>query len=69
MFTYETLIKNIRNSIDEKGLKQKAVASRLGKTEQEFSNMLNFRTKIGSEEIPFIANAIGVPIDELFKTE
>lgn len=67
MFTYEMLLQNIRDVIQEKGLKQKAVAQRLGCSEQEFSNMLNNRKAIKPEYIPVIALALGVDFNKLYR--
>lgn len=69
-FDYDHLVHNIKNIIDEKGLKQKAVAEKSGFTEPQFSNMMNCNRKlIRPEYLPSIANALGVNIDELFKTD
>lgn len=67
MFTSETLVKNIRKTIDLKGLKQKTIAKNIGKTEQEFSNMLNFRSKINAEDVFYIAEALQVNINDLYQ--
>lgn len=67
MFTSKTLVKNIRKTIDLKGLKQKTIAKNIGKTEQEFSNMLNFRSKINAEDVFYIAEALQVNINDLYQ--
>ena len=64
-----TIVANIRRILKEKGLKQKAIAIKIKKSEKEFSNMLNFRTKIGAVEIGYIANALEVDVNELYKTD
>lgn len=67
MFTSKTLVQNIRKIIDCKGLKQKTIAKNIGKTEQEFSNMLNFRSRINAEDVFYIAEALQVNINELYQ--
>ena len=51
----------------EKGLKQLAVAEKANLTPNIFSNMLNERKIITVEHIPYIADALGVNVSELFK--
>ena len=67
--TQFVLSKNIRKLINEKGLKQKAVANRCKINERNFSNMLCNRQLIRPEHIPMIASALDVSIDDLFKTD
>lgn len=60
---------NIRKLIREKGLKQKSVAEQCKIDEKIFSNMLCNRQDIRTENLPLIANALNVTVDELFKEE
>ena len=53
--------------IKEKGYLKKAVAERAGFSEQAFSNMLNGRKIIKSQDIPQIANALGCTVVDIFK--
>ena len=67
--TQSILSKNIRKIIDEKGLKQKAIAQECGINEKAFSNMLCNRQEIRTDNLPLISKALGVDISELFKTD
>ena len=66
MSTYDCIINNIKRIIEEKGMKQVAIAERAGFTASEFSNMLNGRKLLRAEYIPKIANALGVDLNEIF---
>lgn len=66
-FEYQMLIDNIRDVMHAKGLKQKFIAECIGKTQQEFSNMMNRRVKITVTDAFFIANALGVSTDRLYE--
>lgn len=59
---------NVERLIDEKGLKRKAVANRLGMSEGTFSRMLNGRAIIKPIHIQAMAAALGVSPNELFET-
>ncbi len=66
---YDDIVKNIKDIITSKGLKQSAVAKKAKLTEKELSDMLNCRRKlIRAEHLPAIANALDVDINELFRT-
>lgn len=58
---------NIRRIIKQKGLVQKAVASRAGFTATQFADMMHGRKTLKADYIPRIAEAIGVPVGELFE--
>ena len=60
---------NIIRYMNEKGLKQKAVAKMAGFDEVKFSNMLNGRTVIRAEHIPPICEALGVEPNDIMKEE
>lgn len=65
---YDDIVKNIKDIIVAKGLKQAAVAKKANLTEKELSDMLNCRRKlIRAEHLPAIANALGVDVNELFR--
>lgn len=57
----------IKSIIAEKGLVQKAVALRVGFTEQQLCDMLNSRKVIRAEYLPAISKALGVEIPEIYK--
>ena len=68
--TYDDIIFNIKNLIDQKGMKQGVVAERAGFTPQEFSNIMNERRKLlRIEHLLPIANALGVSINALYGVE
>ena len=62
----DIIIANIETIIKEKGYLKKAVAERAGFSEQAFSNMLNGRKIIKSQDIPQIANALGCTVVDIF---
>lgn len=64
---HDIIAKNIKGAIKERGLKSKYVASKLGWNEMALSSLLNGRKTIKSEYMPYIANAIGCDLNELFK--
>lgn len=53
----------------QKGLKQCAVADKAGFSPNMFSQMLNERKIITAEHIPYIAHALDVDTNELYKKE
>ncbi len=69
MNTQYILSKNIRRILDEKGLKQKAIAQECKINEKAFSNMLCNRQEIRTDILPLISKALGVDISELFKAD
>ena len=65
---YDDIVKNIKDIIVAKGLKQAAVAKKANLTEKGLSDMLNCRRKlIRVEHLPAIANALEVDVNELFR--
>ncbi len=60
---------NIVRLIDERGLKQCAVAARAGFTDQQMCDMLNGRKIIKVCDILAIAEALGVEVGELYVTD
>ena len=65
---YDDIVKNIKDIIVAKGLRQAAVAKKANLTEKELSDMLNCRRKlIRAEHLPAIANALEVDVNELFR--
>lgn len=67
--TQLVLSRNIRMLIQERGLKQKAVANKCNISEKAFSNMLCNRQTINTEILAVIAGFLEVSIDDLFKTD
>ncbi|MDO4470949.1 MAG: helix-turn-helix transcriptional regulator [Bacillota bacterium] len=62
------LSKGIQEIITQKGLKNLYVAQKAGFTSQEFSDMLNGRRLIKACDIPKLALALGVEINEIYAT-
>lgn len=58
---------NVIRIINEKGLKQKSVASKAGFSQQVFNAMLNGRRIIKVSDIEVLATALGVSVNELYK--
>lgn len=59
---------NISKLIEKKGLKQVYVAEKAGYKAQELNDMLNGRRLIKACDIPRLAFALKVDINELYKT-
>lgn len=65
---YDDVINNIKDIIEEKGLKQSFVAKKAGLTPQELSNILNDRRKLlRVEYLPGVADALGMTVDDLYR--
>jgi transcriptional regulator with XRE-family HTH domain len=64
-----TVRDRIAKLIDERGLKQNAVAKLAGYPDYWLSNRLTGRTVIQADEIPAIAAALGVSVVALFEDE
>lgn len=60
---------NVVRLIDERGLKQCAVAERAGFTKTQFSDMLNGRRIMKVCDVMAIAEALGVEVGELYVTD
>lgn len=67
MTNNQLLIFNVRRLMKEQGLKQLAVAEKANLTPNAFSSMLNERKIITAEHIPYIAHALDVEVNELYK--
>lgn len=65
----QPVAKNVARIINDKGLKQKAVAERLNLPAQTFSDMLNGRRIIKVSDTLQISKVLGVEPQELFKTQ
>jgi transcriptional regulator with XRE-family HTH domain len=65
----EPLAQRILFLIKESGLKQFVVAERAGYSAQEFNAMLNGRKLIKACDIPNIATALGVEVNELYRKD
>lgn len=63
----EPVADNVRKIIAESGLKQLAVAKRVGCTSQELTDMICGRRIIKVSDIPKFSVALGVEISALFK--
>ena len=59
---------NVKRIIEQKGLKQKSVAERIGLSENQMSALLNGRKIIDSEIITSLCSALNSDPNELFKT-
>lgn len=57
---------NTRKIINEKGLKQKAVAEKAGYTERVFSDLLCGRRRIETDDVIRITKALNVLPNELY---
>lgn len=71
--TSNSIVANrLKEVIEEKGLKQSAIAEKSGFTAQEFNDMLNGRRLMRAVDIAAIVNVlepVGVDANELFKRE
>lgn len=60
---------NIKRIIEQRGLKQSAIAKKAGFSVQEFNAMLNGRRIMRAVEIASIMDVLEVDANELFKKE
>lgn len=60
---------NIKRIIDERSLKQSAIALKAGFSVQEFNAMLNGRRLMRAVEIACVIDVLGVDANELFRKE
>lgn len=66
--TYDDIIRNIKDAIVKKGMRQGTVAEQAGFSKQDFSNILNdHRKMLRVEHLVPIADALGVDVNELLK--
>ena len=61
-----SIVDNISRIVSEKGLLKSGVASRAGFTQNQFSDLLNGRKRLLANDMPRIADALGVQISELY---
>lgn len=66
MHTENRVAENINQAIIENGKLKKDIASELGFTKTQFSDLLNGRKIIRSEYLPILAKAIGCEINRFF---
>lgn len=62
----DVVVKNIIRIIDEKGLKRKYVAARVGITEATLSNYLNGVSRIRADMIPLFCAALNVEPNDIY---
>lgn len=67
MFTMQMLIDNIREAISKAGIKQKALAEKIGRSEQDMSNMLNGRANITPIDLARMASVLNVDVNVFYK--
>lgn len=60
------IAENVKRIIRNKGLKQGVVGEKAGYNYRTFSNMLNGRKVVTDVDVAKIANALGVPVNDLF---
>lgn len=63
----EIVIRNIENHIEKIGLKKQVVAKRIGMSKATFSHILHGRMILRANTLFRIAEALGVPPEELLK--
>lgn len=62
----DVVVKNIIRIIDEKGLKRKYVAARVGIKEATLSNYLNGVSRIRADMIPLFCVALNVEPNDIY---
>lgn len=67
--TESVIARNAKRIISERGIKQKALAARMGITEGQLSNMLTGRRVIRDTDIVALVNVLGVTPNEIFEEE
>lgn len=65
----EPLAQRISSLIKKSGIKQCVIAKKAGYSIQEFNAMLNGRKLIRACDIPNIAMALGVEVNDLYRKE
>lgn len=63
---YKMIINNLKEAIEESGMKQKAVAERVGMTPRKLNDILCFRQRLGAEYIPLFCSALQVQPSRFF---
>lgn len=63
------VVSNIVKIMDKKGLKQKAIAENADLSPQALCDAINGRRILKISEVNAIAKAMGVEVNELFKTD
>lgn len=58
--------RNLKRIIEQEGRMQKVVAERTGMIKDTLSRILNCKRPVYGDEIPTLAGALNVSIDELF---
>ncbi len=60
---------NLKRCIEDSGLKKKTVAASAGLSQHELTDIFGSRRIIKACELPALAEAAGVPVQVLFKTQ
>ena len=63
---YRTVIENMTEAIAASGLKQNAVATRLGISARQLSDILHYRKRLDVGMVPVVCDVLGVPLNRLF---
>lgn len=64
----ETLI-NIKNIIEQRGYKKKAIAEKMGYKENQFSDLLNGRRTVKLDDIIQLCGILDVEPNDIIKTQ
>ena len=64
---YKAIISNLREAIQESGLKQKAVAERVNMHPRQLNNVLCYRKRLNPEDIPAFCMVLNITPNQLFK--
>lgn len=62
----DKFIISLKNEIKKRGLKQKAIAAKMGWNERQFSDMMHNRRNITPRDIEKLCDALGVTPNDLF---
>ena len=63
----EEVLQNIKNIIKDKGYKKKAIAAKMGYTENQFSDLLNGRRIVRLDDIILLCDLLEVQPNEIIK--
>lgn len=66
---YKMIINNLREVIDQSGMKQKAVAERVGIPAKQLNNILCFRRRLDAGTIPKFCIVLGISVNRLFEIQ
>ena len=65
----EETLRNIKNIIEQRGYKKKAIAEKMGYKETQFSDLLNGRRTVKLDDIIQLCDILDVEPNDIIKTQ